>query len=97
MYSLEFLKEAVAELKRLDPVWQKRILNKLKILAEDPVRLAQNIKPLKGQYHDYFRLRIGDYRVIYSQEKARLIILIIRIGHRKEIYLLPVSLSEKTY
>ncbi|MFH1213476.1 MAG: type II toxin-antitoxin system mRNA interferase toxin, RelE/StbE family [Candidatus Neomarinimicrobiota bacterium] len=43
------------------------------------------MKPLKGQYHDYFRLRIGDYRVIYSQEETRLVILVIRLGHRKEI------------
>lgn len=86
MYSLEFLKEAAAELKRLDPVSQKRILNKLKILANDPALLANNNEPLEGQYHDYCRLRIGDYRVIYSREEARLFILIIRIGHRKEIY-----------
>ena len=86
MYSIEFLKEAVEELKRLDQVWQKRIINKLKILATNPNRLANNIKPLKGKYHDYFRLRIGDYRVIYSREETQLVILIIRIGHRKEIY-----------
>jgi len=86
LYSIEFLKEAIEELKRLDQVWQKRIINKLKILATDPTSLANNIKLLKGKYHEYFRLQIGDYRVIYSREETQLVILIIRIGHRKEIY-----------
>jgi len=86
LYSIEFLEEAVEELKRLDHIWQRRIINKLKILAANPSSLANNIKPLKGKYQDYFRLRIGDYRIIYSQEEIRLVILIIRIGHRKEIY-----------
>lgn len=86
MYSVEFLKEAVEELSNIDPIWQKRILNKIKILSADPKNLANNIKKLKGKYQEYYRLRVGDYRVIYSQEKDRLVIIIIRIGHRKEIY-----------
>ncbi|MFH2025393.1 MAG: type II toxin-antitoxin system RelE/ParE family toxin [bacterium] len=86
MYSVEFLKEAVEELSNIDPIWQKHILNKIKILSADPKYLANNIKKLKGKYQEYYRLRVGDYRVIYSQENDRLIILIIRIGHRKEIY-----------
>jgi len=86
LYSVEFLKEAVEELSNIDPIWQKRILNKIKILSADPKNLANNIKKLKGKYQEYYRLRVGDYRVIYSQENDRLIILIIRIGHRKEIY-----------
>jgi len=84
--TVEFIKEAVEELSRIDPIWQKRILNKIKILSADPKNLANNIKKLKGKYRDYYRLRVGDYRVIYSRENARLIIIIIRIGHRKEIY-----------
>ena len=86
MSTVEFIKEAVEELSRIDPVWQKRILNKIKILSADPKNLANNIKKLKGKYRDYYRLRVGDYRVIYSRENDRLIIIIIRIGHRKEIY-----------
>jgi len=86
LYSIEFLKEAVEELSRIDPIWQKRILNKLKILSADPKNLANNIKKLKGKFQEYYRLRIGDYRVIYSQENERLVIIIIRVGHRREIY-----------
>ena len=86
MYSVEFLKEAVDELSHIDPIWQKRILNKIKILSADPKILANNIKKLKGKYREYYRLRVGDYRVVYSQENDRLVIIIIRIGHRREIY-----------
>lgn len=86
MYSLKFLKEAVTELEHIDPIWQKRIINKIKILAKEPKALANNIKKPKGKYHDYYRLRIGEYRVIFSMEKNELIILIIRIGHRRKIY-----------
>lgn len=86
MYSVEFLKEAIDELSHIDPIWQKRILSKIKILSANPKNLANNIKKLKGKYRDYYRLRVGEYRVIYSQENDRLVILIIRVGHRKEIY-----------
>jgi len=86
LFSVEFLKEAVEELSNIDPIWQKRILNKIKVLSDDPKNLANNIKKLKGKYQEYYRLRVGDYRVIYSQENDRLVIIIIRIGHRKGIY-----------
>jgi len=86
LYSVVFLEEATKELSQIDPIWQKRILNKIKILSADPKILANNIKKLKGKYQEYYRLRIGDYRVIYSQENDRLLIVIIRIGHRSEIY-----------
>lgn len=77
MHSVEFLKEAVEELSRIDPNWQKRILNKIKILSADPENLANNIKKLRGKYRECSRLRVGDYRTIYSLEEDRLVILII--------------------
>jgi mRNA interferase RelE/StbE len=86
LYSVIFLEEATKELSQIDPIWQKRILNKIKILSADPKILANNIKKLKGKYQEYYRLRIGDYRAIYSQENDRLLIIILRIGHRSEIY-----------
>ncbi len=86
MYKVNFLKEAWDELNHIDPIWRKRIINKIKILAADPNNLTNNIKKLKGKFHEYYRLRVGDYRIVYSQENERLLILIVRIGHRKEIY-----------
>ncbi|MGM0466447.1 MAG: type II toxin-antitoxin system RelE family toxin [Acidobacteriota bacterium] len=49
--------------------------------------LKNNIKKLKGTKENYYRLRVGNYRVIFKKEEERLIIIIVRIGHRKEVYL----------
>jgi mRNA interferase RelE/StbE len=57
---------------------------KLEILAENPEKLKNEIKPLKGQYSGKFRLRVRNYRVIYQKRDEVLIILIVRIGHRKD-------------
>ena len=86
MYKVEFLKEAREELDRIDPIWKKRIKSKLRLLAESPDSLKNNIKKLKGKLKNYNRLRVGNYRVIFSFENDKMIILIVRIGHRKEIY-----------
>ena len=50
------------------------------------VHLHEILKRLAAD-EDFFRLRVGSYRVIFKKEDRRLLILIIRIGHRKEIYL----------
>lgn len=86
MFKLEFITSAVKELKRLDFVAQKMIKSKLEILAKNPEQLKNEIKPLKGRFSGKFRLRVRDYRIIYQQKNDILTILIVRIGHRKEIY-----------
>ncbi len=86
MYSLKLLGQAVDDLKRIDRAHQKIIKAKLKILADNPLALKNNIGRLSGTGEMIFRLRVGTYRVIFKKEQAELIILIIRIGHRKNIY-----------
>lgn len=56
------------------------------ILAENPEALKNNIKRLAAD-EEIYRLRAGSYRIIFKKYDRRLLILIIRIGHRKEIYL----------
>jgi len=85
-YKLFFLKEAAEEFKKLDKAVQRIIKEKLEILAQNPELLKNNIKPLKGKYKGLYRLRVGNYRVIYRLEKEKITILVIRIGHRKDIY-----------
>ena len=85
-YKLLFLKEAVEEFKKLDKAVQRIIKEKLEILAQNPELLKNNIKPLKGKYRGLYRLRVGNYRVIYRLDKEEITILVIRIGHRKDIY-----------
>jgi mRNA interferase RelE/StbE len=87
MYQIRIIESAAKELRKIDPVWKKRIIQKLEILAEEPSRLSPNIKQLKGEYHDFQRLRVGDYRVIYKILEAEIVILVIRIAHRREVYL----------
>jgi mRNA interferase RelE/StbE len=86
MFKLEFLSSAVKEFKRLDFVAQKMIKGKLEILAKNPEFLKNDIKALKGKLSGKFRLRVRDYRIIYQQKNDVLVILIVRIGHRKDVY-----------
>ena len=87
MYKLRFLGKALHDLQRIDRAYQKIIKAKLLILAENPEVLKNNIKRISGSEEKYFRLRVGSYRIIFKKEDTDLIIIIIRIGHRKEIYL----------
>jgi len=86
MYRLLFLSSAKKEFKKLDTPIQKSIKEKLTILSKNPDALKNNIKALKGGYKGKFRLRVHQYRVIFQIKNDELIIVVIRIGHRKEIY-----------
>jgi len=86
MYKLVFLTSAQKELKKLDSAVQKSIKEKLILLTENPELLKNNIKGLKGGHKGKFRLRVHQYRVIFQIKDDELIITIIRVGHRKEIY-----------
>ncbi|MBC8255884.1 MAG: type II toxin-antitoxin system RelE/ParE family toxin [Candidatus Marinimicrobia bacterium] len=86
MYKLQFLKEAEKEFKSIDSIWQKRIKNKLEILRVNPQVLSANITRLKGKYKNFYRLKVGNYRIIFTKNKNELIILIIRIAHRGSVY-----------
>lgn len=87
MNTLRFLGRALDDLSRIDRPHQRIIKEKLLILAENPEALKNNIRRLKGDVEDLYRLRVGSYRVIFKKDGMDLTILIIRIGHRKEIYL----------
>ena len=86
MYKLLFLTSAKKEFKKLDSVAQKLIKEKLILLSKDPDSVKNNIKALHGEYKGKFRLRVGDYRVVLQKRDDTLIITIISVGHRKDIY-----------
>jgi mRNA interferase RelE/StbE len=86
MYELHFLTSAKKEFAKLDTPAQKLIKEKLLLLATNPDVLKNNIKPLKGEYKGNFRLRVHEYRVVFQVKDEALIILIVRVGHRKEVY-----------
>ena len=68
-------------LKKLPKSVQGRIIKKVEECAENPFRF---VKKLKGI--DLYSLRVGDYRVILSLESRNLVIFVIEVGHRREIY-----------
>ncbi len=69
------------DLGKIDKKEANRILRKSeKVLGEDPDKGI----PLKGEYEGLYRLRVGDYRVIYCKTKAG--VLILRVRHRKKAY-----------
>jgi mRNA interferase RelE/StbE len=72
--------KAYTSLKKLEPIISRRILKKVDGLLENP--FCKDIKKLKGS--NDFRLRVGDYRVIFSIESNT--IQILKVGHRKKIY-----------
>ena len=86
MYQLLFLMSAKKDFKKLDTVAQKLIKEKLILLSQNPDSVKNNIQALQGNHKGKFRLRVGDYRVILKKEDDRLIITIISVGHRKDIY-----------
>lgn len=86
MYELHFLNSAKKEFAKIDTVAQKIIKEKLLLLIINPDVLKNNIKPLKGEYKGKFRLRINQYRVIFQVKDEELIIIVVRVGHRKEVY-----------
>lgn len=86
MYTLQFLGKAVEDLKGIDFPFQRIIKEKLLILAENPDVLKNNITRLSGADEEYYRLRVGNYRIIFEKKERELLILVVRIGHRREVY-----------
>ena len=84
-YEVSFKKSALKELQSIPEKFRQRILDAVQLLAINPYTDLLPIKKLKGSTHLY-RIRIQDYRVIYSIENQILKVIIIRVGHRKEVY-----------
>ena len=82
-HKLEFTESARRELRALDGQLQRRISTKVNELCEDP--FPSGVKKLHG-LQAHFRIRVGDYRVIYRVDGRRIVVVIVRIGHRRDVY-----------
>jgi mRNA interferase RelE/StbE len=85
-WRVEFDAAAAKELKKLGAADQKRVLKFLRervAADDDPRRLGS---ALTGEFAGLWRYRVGDFRIIAAIEDSRLIVLVLRIGHRREIY-----------
>ena len=81
MYSILFSDTAKKQLKKLTNDAQKRIISALERIR---IRPEAHVKKLTND--PGYRLRVGNYRIILDIDKGNLIILVIKIGHRKNIY-----------
>jgi mRNA interferase RelE/StbE len=82
-YSVELLPSAAKALRKMDPTVRRRILHRLEALGAEP--RPADVKRLQGP-NDQWRIRVGDWRIIYRIEDERLLVLVVRIGHRSSVY-----------
>lgn len=82
---VELTPRAESSLRRLDRSVQVRVVGKLREIqgADDPRNF---MKPMTGPLKGYFRLRVGNYRVIVDLQDERCVILAIDVGHRSTVY-----------
>ncbi len=84
MYKIIFVHTLAKELKEIPKADQKRILKKIEDLADNP--FPAGCKALQGSLAGYHRIRSGWYRVVYSVDKEKVTIVILKLGHRSHIY-----------
>ena len=82
-YSVLLAPPAERQLRSFPLVIQKRLVKRIKALQNDP--RSPGVKKLAGK-DDLYRIREGDYRIIYMIRNTDLVILILKIGDRKEVY-----------
>jgi mRNA interferase RelE/StbE len=82
-YSIEISRTAERQLKKLRRDDQRRVVKAVLALADDPH--PKGSRKLAG-YDDVFRIRVGRFRVLYSVSGRKLIIIILKVGQRKDVY-----------
>jgi mRNA interferase RelE/StbE len=81
-YKLFIEKAALKELSKISHKEQPRIISAIKNLSKDPK--PPGVKKLTGR--DAWRIRVGSYRIIYEIHDDNFVIIVVHIGHRKDIY-----------
>ena len=83
MYKLFIDDKVVKDLRKIDKAWQTKIIANIKTkLVKDPY-LG---KKLVGDLSPYYRYRVGDYRVLYEIVESKVLIIVVKIKHRKNVY-----------
>jgi len=81
-YKIEIKKSATKEIAKLPKNILKRILNKIQSLSSDP--RPNGCKKLTAD--EKYRVRVGNHRILYSIEDEKLVIYVVKVGHRKKVY-----------
>ena len=86
IYELKYEAKAVKQIKNLDPATRKLIKSWIEknLLNTDNPR--QHGKGLTGSLSQYWRYRVGDYRILAEINDTEIVIIIVEVGHRREIY-----------
>ena len=84
MYRVKFTDSAMRELSAFDKPTAKRIVDRLQWFVENFDGLPH--LALKGDFFDFYKLRVGDYRILYQVLVDKQIIQVHQIGHRREVY-----------
>ena len=85
-WTIEYLQSTIKTFKKIDPQDRKRIRSFLEdrlARLNDPRQLG---KALQGSSQDFWRYRVGNYRIICDVRDEALVVLVVKVGHRKEIY-----------
>jgi mRNA interferase RelE/StbE len=82
-YTIQIAPSAERALAALDRPIQRRIAARIDTLAENP--RPAGVKKLQGE-PSIWRVRVGDYRVLYAVEDNRLLVLVVKVGHRSHVY-----------
>jgi mRNA interferase RelE/StbE len=82
-YQIEFTRPADKQLKALPVNVQERLQPKIDALAQEP--RPTGVTKLQGN-EDLYRIRVGDYRIIYSIQDDLLLVLVVTVGHRRDVY-----------
>lgn len=81
-YELVFKKSVAKDLRAFPSAHVRRILQRIRALANDP--RPPGCEKLSGQ--ERYRVRQGAYRIVYEIEDSRLVVLVVRVGHRRDVY-----------
>ncbi len=81
-YVISYTRDVEKSLKKLNKGLQKKIIRKVELLADNP--RPNGVKRLVGRHE--WRIRVGDYRVIYEINDKVVTILVVRVAHRKDVY-----------
>jgi len=84
-YSVELVKSAAKEFKKLPEKVKSQVVETLGFLKQNPFSEVLKVKKLKGA-DSLYRIRLGNYRLVYEVRSKKLIVLVIKIGHRKDVY-----------
>lgn len=83
MYKVEIRQSAIKEIRALPIDVRERVGHRIDALAKEP---RQNgCEKLAGRANTY-RIRVGDYRIVYEIYDARVVVIVVKVGHRREVY-----------